>query len=330
MQVKISDAQATLVKIITNRSKLSEEDARTLASSYVEGELQGKKSHGIAAFPGVVDVLPDARGDFKVLKETESFIYADAEGGFGAIVGNKIADLLIDKAKQQGVALAVIRDMKAWLRPATVAQYVAEKDMLGWVVNTGGPPMVAPPGGRDPVVGTNPIGIGIPTESDPVVADMATSVRAWGEVRLAKRFGHDLPADSFTDKEGLPTVDPDAAHAAVPTGGYKGFALGLLIEVMGGSLAGMTMGQGDPSEAYHARDRGALIMVINPDMTVGKDQFKQANEDFMNSIRQTPPAKGSDKVTLPGDRATKTSRQHVENGYLVIDDDLWAEITGLL
>lgn len=330
MKVKISDITRTLEDIIVSRSKLSAEDAKILASDYVEGELQGKKSHGIAAFPAVVEKLPEAAADYEVLKETESFIYADAHGSFGALVGRKLAEQAIEKTKAQGVALALVREMKSWLRPASVAQYVADNGMVAWVVNTGGPPMVAPPGGRDPVVGTNPIGIGIPAEEAPLVADMATSTRAWGEVRLAKRFNHDLPADSFLDSEGVPTTNPDEAHAAIPTGGYKGFALGLLVEVLGGSLVGMNMGKGVPNEAYHTRNRGAFILVINPAMTVGGDEFKKTNSEFFQSIKATPPAKGSEKVTLPGDRAAQTKQNHINKGYLEIDDELWKEIENLI
>jgi LDH2 family malate/lactate/ureidoglycolate dehydrogenase len=203
--------------------------------------------------------------------------------------------------------------------------------MVGWVINTGGPPMVAPPGGRDPVVGTNPIGIGIPATDSPVIVDMATSKRAWGEVSLAKRFhDHSLPPDSFIDSEGVPTLNPELAHAALPMGGYKGFGLGLLIEILGGSLVGMDMGKGEPNEAYYARDRGALILVINPEMTVGSSKFKADNQDFITAIKRTPAAQGSDGVTLPGDRAMKTNQENGAKGYLEIDDVLWDEITRLL
>ena len=330
MKVTISDIQSTLRQIITTKSNLSKEDAEILASDYIEGELQGKKSHGLAAFPAVVEKLPDAKSDYKILKETESFLYVDAEGSFGALVGRKVSDKLIEKAKSQGAAFAAIREMKSWLRPAVVAQHVAESGMVAWIVNTGGPPMVSPPGGKEPVVGTNPIGIGIPAGDNPLVVDMATSTRAWGEVRLAKRFNHQLPENAFLDSEGVPTLDPEAAHSALPTGGYKGFGLGLFIEILGGSLVSMNMGKGDPNESYHMRNRGAAILIINPEMTVGAQEFKQRNKQFVDSIKQTPPAKGSKGVTLPGDRGSAQKQQNLTNGYLEVEDGLWQEIQSFL
>lgn len=329
MKVKISDIEATLLKVITSKSNLSEPDAKTLASDYLEGELQGKKSHGIAAFPAVVESLPEASADFEVLRETESFLYADAHGGFGSIVGRKISDILMKKARSQGVAFASIRDMKSWLRPAVIAQHIAESGMLAWVVNTGGPPMVSPPGGKEPVVGTNPIGIGIPTGDIPVVVDMATSTRAWGEVRLAKQFNHELPENGYLDKNGILTRDADAAHSAVPMGGYKGFGLGLLIELLGGSLVGMNMGKGDVNEPYYTRNRGAAILIINPDLTVGAKEFASENKAFIDSVRNSPAAKGSKKVTIPGDRAAEHKKRNLRNGFIEVDDKLWEEIQSL-
>lgn len=331
MRVQFAEVKETLLKIILDKSKLSKEDAEILASDYLEGELQGKKTHGIAAFPAVIGILPQAHANYKILKETDSFLFVDAQGGLGAIIGRKVADILIDKARKQGVAYGVIAEMKSWLRPATLAQYIAENDMTAWLVNTGGPPMVAPPGGKEPVVGTNPIGIGIPTSDNPVVVDMATSTRAWGEVRLAKRFNHQLPGNSFFDKEGVPTLDADSAYAAIPMGGYKGFGLGLFIEILGGSFVGMEMGKkGEVNEAYHTRNRGAAILVINPEMTVGKEKFKEQNEEFISRIRNSPPAKGSKKVTIPGDRARASKEKALKNDYLEIDDALWKEIVSFL
>ncbi len=328
MQIAINEIKETLVAIILARSKMSRQEAEVLANDYLEGELQGKKSHGLAAFPAIVPVLGKSRRKLEVLKETEAFLYIEANEDFGAIVGRWVSDSLLKKASAQGVAVAIIRNMKTWLRPATISQYIAEHDCLSLVFNTGGPPMVAPPGGKEPVVGTNPIGIGIPAGDVPTVMDMSTATRAWGEVRLAKRFNHDLPQNSFLDSDGNVTLDPDKAHAAVPMGGYKGFGLGLLIEILGGSLAGMTMGKGDPHEAYRTRTRGATIIVINPTMTVGVERFKKENETFIDSIRNSPPAPNT-KVTIPGDRAIHNRKINVKNNYLELDADLWQEIKGL-
>jgi L-2-hydroxycarboxylate dehydrogenase (NAD+) len=329
MKVKIDEVRTTLEKIITNKG-MGQTDAEILADEFLSGELNGKKSHGLAAFPAVMPKLSDELPDMKILRESDSALYIDANGNFGAIVGRKITNQLIDKAKNQGVAIAFIRNMKPWLRPGAIAEYIAAHDMVGFVTNTGGQPMVAPPGGRDPVIGTNPIGIAIPADEQPVVADMATSKRAWGEVRLAKRFGHDLPPDSFYNKNGQITLNPDEAYSALPFGDYKGFALGLLIEIMSGAFVDMPMNIGSKDEPYYRRPRSAMILVMDPNFTVGAKKFKEENQAFIDTIRQSAPLPDSTGVTLPGDHANKSKVQNLERDYLEIDDKLWQEILSFL
>lgn len=328
MKVKISEVKKTLASVILAKSMLSPKEAEILANDFLEGELQGKNSHGLTAFLAVVPVLGEKRQKIKILKETEAFLYVDARRDFGAIAGRQVADLLIEKAKSQGAATAIIRNMTSWLRPAIISQYIADQDCLSLVVNTGGPPMVAPPGGKEPVIGTNPIGIGIPSEDRSTIVDMATASRAWGEVRIAKRFHHELPPNSFIDENGHVTLDPDKAHAALSFGGYKGFGLGLLIEILGGSLADMPMGKGNPHEPYYNRTRGAAIFVINPEFTIGAKKFKKENKTFIDSIRNSPSASNT-KVTIPSDRATYNRSVNIQKDYLEIDDNLWKEIENL-
>jgi L-2-hydroxycarboxylate dehydrogenase (NAD+) len=328
MKVKIGDIRKTLVTIILAKGKFFQHEADILANDFLNGELQGKNSHGLTAFLAFVPILGEERQKFEILKETDAFLYVEAHKNFGAIVGRQVTDMLLEKAKIQGSATAIIRNMKSWLRPAIISQYIADHDCLSIVVNTAGPPMVAPPGGKEPVIGTNPIGIGIPSDNMPTVVDMATATRAWGEVRDAKRFHHELPPNSFIDQNGTVTLDPDCAHAAIPFGGYKGFGLGLLIEILGGSLADMPMGKGDPHESYYTRTRGAAIFVINPEFTVGAKKFKKENKSFIDSIRNSPPASNI-KVTIPGDRAIFNRNKHIKEGYIDIDEYLWKEIKNL-
>lgn len=327
MKLQLDDIEKTLVQVITAKSKLPVADAKIIAGDYIAGELNGKASHGLAAFIALIPSLAGEYSDTEIIKESESALYIDAHNNFGSVVGRKAADALRDKAAKQGVALAYIRNMRSWLRPAAIAEYIADFDMVSLVTNTGGPPMVAPPGGKDPVIGTNPIGIGIPAQKQPVIVDMATSKRAWGEVRQAKLYGHDLPADSYYDRNGQIAVTPDDAYSALPMGEYKGFALGLFIEIMGGAFVDMPMGEGDLTEAYYARTRGATIIVLDPNFTVGTEAFKTANQAFIDSIRASSPLPASNGVTLPGDRAAKTKAAHLRDGYIDVNDKLWREIT---
>ena len=146
MKVEIDTIRKTLEKIIVSQGVFNENDAEVLASDYVDGELNGKKSHGLVAFLSVFPKLSQKYPEMEIIKESDAAIYVEANNNFGAIVGRKVADILVKKAKKQGVAVAYVRNMKTWLGPGVIARYLAKYDMVGIVTNNGNP-RVAVPGG---------------------------------------------------------------------------------------------------------------------------------------------------------------------------------------
>lgn len=329
MNIKIKDIKKLLVDTLL-RYNVSNEDAEIIADECLEGEIQGKPSHGLMAFPALVEKLPFEYHEPIVRRKTKSYIFVDAQKNFGAVVGRKYAYEAIKMAEKQGVAVVLIRNMLSWLRPASIAQYVAEHNMIGFVVNGGGNPMIAPPGGYEPRTGTNPIGIGIPTDGHDILVDMATSKRAWGEVRKAKFNKTDLPADTYLNNQGEFTLDPDAAISVVAAGDYKGFALSLFIEILTGSLIEMPMNQqGTKNEDYRTLSRGAMIFIINPNFSTSVEKFRKANAVLADQIRNSKTRKGCDEIFLPGDRAAAKKKQAEKNASIEISEQLWKTLSGL-
>jgi len=328
MKVSIEKIRKELEHALQKRG-LAEEMISVLANDYLEGELQGKQSHGLLAFPAFLELIPDMKGkNAKIIMETHAYAVMDADTLPGAYVGRILADMLVNKAEKEGVAVGCIKNMKSWLRPAIIAQHISDKGMIGLVINNGGVPMLAPPGGYDPVIGTNPIGIGIPSENAPILIDMATSKRAWGEVRKAKADGSKLPEKTFYTKTGEYTVDPDDAYSVEAMGDYKGFALGLFIEIMTGSFLGRGFEKREKPDTrdYQIKTRGAMIMVWNPSLTTSLDVMKHKNQEFTDYIKTTHRLIGTDEILMPGERAMKAREKNLKNGYLEIDDKLWETI----
>ncbi len=324
MKLKISGIRGTLEGILVKKGILTA-DARTIADEYLEGELQGKVSHGLMAFPSLVQKLGGKMTKPKILKKSHSIIFIDAKGNLGAVVGRQAAEAAIKMAKKEGVGLGLIKDMVTWMRPGILARFIANQGFIGIVINNGGHPVMSPPGGYDPVIGTNPIGIGIPTENDPLVGDMATSVKAWGEVRKAEVTGEDLPENSFYDTKGNFAVKAQEAYSALPFGDYKGFALGLLIEILTGSFLGRKMGQQVAGD-YRTITRGGVILVLDPNFATNFKQFKQANSELIKEIKKTKKLKSAGEITLMGERAAATRNQNFKNGYLEVLAKLWRTI----
>jgi len=325
MKIKISEVKNLLINTLIH-FQIPKPEAIILAEDYLNGELEGKFSHGLMAFPALIKRLPLPKKKIKIKKETASYVFADANGNLGAIVGRQFALEAIKKAKKQGVAIALISNMKTWLRPGTIAKYVADHDMIGFVVNSGGSPAMCPPGGYTPQIGTNPIGIGIPTDEKNIVIDMATSKKAWGEVRKALLNNTELPPETFFDKRGNFTRDPNKADAVVPAGDYKGFALGLFIEILAGSLIGMPMSGEITDSEQRSPLRGAIIIVIDPLFSTSIKKFKQENKRLIKKIKKSKKISGVKNILIPGERATANLNKVEKNGYIEIKGKMWKRL----
>jgi LDH2 family malate/lactate/ureidoglycolate dehydrogenase len=197
MKVSISEVTAKMKSVLQTKG-YAEADIPFVINMYLGGELRGHTSHGLASFVSFAQREPEANEDPVVLKETHALFALDAKGANGNVIGKRAADEAVKRAKAEGVGTVFIKDMDSWLRPGAIAEYIAEEGYVAIVTNSGGGTHVSPPGGFDPTLGTNPIAYGIPTAHEPLVVDMATSQHAWGEVRLANKYGTPLPPDSFT------------------------------------------------------------------------------------------------------------------------------------
>lgn len=330
MRVTIADITDKMTEVLKAKGHAAE-DIDFLINMYLGGELRGHTSHGLASFAGFVNADFSNLEKPEVVKETHSFFMIDAKSQSGNVVGRRAADEAIKRAKQEGVGVSIIKNMDRWLRPGAIAEYVADQDLVAVVVSSNGA-KVAPPGGYDPVIGTNPLAYGIPTDDGALVVDMATSKQAWGQVRLANKYGTDLPADTFYDSQGNVTIDPGQVWSVMPFGDYKGFSLALLIEVLCGSLAGMPMMMDDIStaKAFGAKmpEVGGMIIVIDPAQTVGLAEFKKSNSELVEKIKATRARQG-EEIRIPGEKAGREHAAKLKAGSIDIPEELWQEIRRL-
>ncbi|QQS18111.1 Ldh family oxidoreductase [Candidatus Saccharibacteria bacterium] len=332
MKISIS----TLKEVMTNalRAKeYSDADIPFIIDMFLGGELRGHVSHGLASFSGFIAQDFSGLSAPEVLAETQAVFIIDAKSHSGNIVGKRAADEAITRAKKAIVGTALVKNMDSWLRPGAIAEYIARQGYFAIVMNDGGGSGVAPPGGYDPVVSTNPIAYAIPTEKEPLVVDLATAKRAWGQVRLANKYGTELPEDTYYDTSGQITRDPKLAHSVMPMGDYKGFALALMIEILCGSLVGMenmfvdTKGNGSQF-GRKMMERGGIILVIDPRQTSGNINFKQANTTLLERIHATNALFG-ETIRIPGEKAGELAKQRTDANEIDIPRELWEEIKNL-
>jgi len=332
MKVEIQTIRDKMQSVLESKGYAAD-DIDFLIDMYLGGELRGHTSHGLASFPGFATDDFSNLPEPEVIVETHSTFIIDAKSNSGAIVGKRAADEAMKRADNEIVGTAFVKNMDSWLRPGAIAQYIADKGYMAIVVNDGGGSSIAPPGGYDPVLATNPIAYGIPTTNGALVVDMATSKRAWGQVRLANKYGTDLPADTFYDDKGELTLDPKEAHSVMPFGDYKGFALALMIEVLCGSLIGMENMMVDTNAAgsqfgVRLQERGGFILVIDPSKTAVPIDFKQANSTLLEKIKATHTLPNHE-IRIPGEHANDLYTKHMQQGSIEIPDELWKEFQAL-
>ena len=235
MKLNIDNVKRQMLAGLVRRG-LSKNDSTVLVESFLEAELRGKKTHGISKLFLLEEALQKRDGKPEIIKEKFNYAFIDGHKELGHITANVATDVLIRKAKKHGTAFVAVTNSYYYTMVGSYARKVAKEGFVCIVLNNGGPAAVVPYGGTTPIFGTNPIAIGIPTNEEPLVLDMATSEKSWGEINLAKVEGRPLQEKTFLDKKGTFTTIPDQVCGIEPFGGMKGAGLNELRQKSGERL----------------------------------------------------------------------------------------------
>lgn len=310
-----------------------EAEARQIAASLVAANLRGHDSHGVVRVPQYLEALAAgevASGvELAIERETETTVVADAGWGFGQVQARRLFDRLVPKARAHGVAAGTLRQCSHVGRLGEYCEAAVEQGLVAMMmVNTHGfARRVAPPGGREPRLGTNPLAFGVPHPQRPIIADFSTSAVAEGKVRVKRNAGQDCPSGWIVDAEGRPTTDPNAIYqdppgSILPMGGeqaYKGFALSLIVELFAGALSG---GVCNHAERYPRNGNCAYLQLIDPAAMGGADHFAGQVAGLVDYLVECPRAPGCEAILLPGDPERNTMAARSQTG-LPIDDGTW-------
>jgi ureidoglycolate dehydrogenase (NAD+) len=251
------------------------EDAALLATSLVQTNLWGIDSHGLARLPHYLDRI--TRGSIKARPQ---MVFTRSGPGTGQLAGDQGQGIVVafranahamDLAREAGIGAVGVNDSSHCGAIGLYTRAAARQGFIG-LAFTHADSIAAPHGGTRPYFGTNPIAIAFPREgAEPVCLDMATTSIPWNRVMNARREGHPLPPDVAIDAAGQPTTDAGAAIAVTPLGGesygHKGYALALMVDLLGGPLNGAPFGRHIPSmfgDLDAPRRIGALFIAIDP------------------------------------------------------------------
>jgi uncharacterized oxidoreductase len=318
---------------------LPTDEAATVAHSLVEANLRGHDSHGVVRIRQYTESIAAGRlvpgAPFEIVHETPALLVADGHWGMGQVQAHRLLDHLAAKAGSIGLAAGTLRQCGHIGRLGEFAEAAAGRRLalIATVNGHGYGRAVAPPGGVEARLGTNPLCLGVPTETEPVVLDIGTCVAAEGKVRVAFNKKVPVPDGWLLDAHGRPTTDPgvlyrDPPGSILPLGGahaYKGFGIALVLDMLAGGLSGAPCSHpGFPPLVANA----VLFILLDPGHFAGLPHFLHEVTQVAEDIRSCPRAEGARDILLPGDPERQEVARRRQAG-IPLDEETWSQIAAV-
>jgi LDH2 family malate/lactate/ureidoglycolate dehydrogenase len=291
-------------------------DSRKVAQLMTLADLRGADGHGIFRLPQYVRRIRaggiNLRPEIAVVHERPAAALVDGDNGMGHLVMRFATELAIAKAGSAGVGWIGVRGSNHAGPAALYAMMPLEQDMIGLYLAVGNANHMAPWGGIENLLSTNPIAVAIPAlEEPPVVLDMATSVVAYGRVKVAAQRGEQMPEGWMIDHRGRPLTDPARAEDGVllPIGGYKGYGLSLVFGLLAGMLNGAACGRSTVDfnkDDVTPTNTGHVIVALKIDAFSPPGTFKASVDAYIRDLRASRRMDGVERIRIPGEHSHAT------------------------
>ncbi|GGX01152.1 Ldh family oxidoreductase [Streptomyces lomondensis] len=321
VRVPYRDLLAFVADVLVARG-LPEDRAGTAAEALCHGDLTGFTSHGVTNLTRLYLPLLDSgrcdpRAEPRIVADHGASVLLDARRALGLWAAAEAMELAVERAREYGVGMVSVRGATHFGCAGHHALRAVRHHMVGLVTaNCGRQRIVRPVGGRSPMLGTNPLALAAPAgDRPPFVLDMATTVAPTGRIRAAARAGRSVPEGWLHDEDGAPVTDPAAfdrgeAHlswlgGAPDTGAYKGFGLGLLVEVLSALVPGAGLGPSDavPQGAEAGGpddDIGCFLLAVAPGRLRSEEEFLTDAAGLFGALLGCPPVRADEPVRYPG------------------------------
>jgi LDH2 family malate/lactate/ureidoglycolate dehydrogenase len=302
--------------------------AEIVADTLVYADLRGVGTHGVARLLSYVDRVAvgvmEIDPEMPLSRDSPSVAVLDAANGFGQLAATLAMDLAVEKSRVTGIGAVSVAHSNHFGVAGYFVDRAARAGAIG-IAMTNASPAMAPHNTTVPLLGTNPLAIGIPAASRPaIVLDMSSSLVARGKIRRAFMQGEtSIPAGWAYDADGRPTTDPAAALRGLltPIGGPKGAGLSLVIDILSGVLSGT----GSTGEVANITDvsrpsgTGHLLIALDIAHFLGRDGFETAVDAIIDRIKALPAAT-SGAVYLPGEIEHDMHQRALEDGVALAPD----------
>ena len=304
------------------------EHARTVADNLVQGELHGLASHGVSRLLEVyaerfVGGGINPHPAVEVIRQDRGCALIDGDNGPGAVVGTAAMSLAVDLAREHGSGWVAVRNSSHYGAAFLYARMAMAEGMIGFS-STNTVVQQAPYGGRTKLLGTNPLCIGVPGGvHGPIILDMATSQTARGKIQVAAIDGKAIPLGWAVDKQDRPTTDPTRAWRLLPLGGYKGYGLALMMEILSAVISGAMVGT-QVGEMFNHPDTqqniGHFFGALDLSGFGALDAFRERMDALVEYIKACEVEPGSSEVLLPGEPEARAAAANRREGIPLSED----------
>lgn len=312
-----------------------EKDAKRVADNLLTADILGLPSHGVMRVKpyvqridkGLIKVRPELSYD----QAAENMFKVDGDNALGQVATMYALELCMTQAKKSGNAIAVINHMNHFGMAGYYTRIAAKEGLLAFICTNASPTM-APFGGLDCILGTNPLCVSFGAgKYDNFTLDVATTAAARGKIRLYQREGKDLPIGWAVDAEGNDTTDPSKAlkGALLPMGGHKGYGLSMAVDFLSGVVADADLSYEAQSmfEANDPANTGCYISVVDLSRFVSKEKMEERVESWFARIKSSRLRPGFHEIMIPGE--IENRRSAASGDQVELSEQTFAELQEL-
>lgn len=333
IEVSLLELTTRVVGVFT-RLGVPQADAELVADSLMDAEICGVESHGlmrVAAYAqrlrsGLVEAAPKIQ-----MIQNGSVLQVDGGNGLGQVVACRTMEACIRVARKQGSCFAAVSHSNHFGTAGYYTRMAAQERMIGFACTSAGPTM-APFGGCQNLLGTDPFSVAFPAEGNPpFTLDIAVSAAAKGKIRVYAKEGRKLPDSWAIDRFGNATTDPEEAISGclLPMAGHKGYGMAIAIEALSSLLSGAKLSCEGESvfDAGQPAQVGHFMGVLDISHFISASAFEQRAGGWFERIRNAPRQPGVERILIPGE--LEEERRARAEGSLKVSERTYRELCAL-
>ncbi len=326
MQISISELKAIVSEIIL-KTGIPTEEGNKIIDHIIYAEIMGKKTHGVYRLPYIVNKLKNINyAQVEIIPINNSFIKIDGKGQYALAVCEHVVEAAIQNTLTNPITFVCGTNYVG--NTGVMGYYsrkLAERNLIS-IIFCNSEYAIAPTGGCEAILGTNPIAFGFPNEEHPIIVDFATAAKTYGELMIMAKTHKKVEYGVVLDSEGNPSHDPyDAENGCqLPMAGAKGYGLSLAIEILAGLFAGGKAGK----EAVMGSD-GFTVIAFKPDQFISTELYKSRLTSLISEIKNSKLAQGYSEILIPGEKSMKNYFANLESGYVQIEDEIFDALSEL-